>query len=241
MPCICAEVDRRQATDTMSNPKTPRPVRTPASGRRAERTREALVNAAFALMAESGGDVSIDEIVAAAGISKQSFYNHFSDKQDLAKFILLQERTELEHRIGATNEGQTDAAMRLARAICVCARYFFENTQRARFFSQMFLLDIEVNNARYGSIVSDVAAGLAQGRFAVPSVEAGVSLVLGAGQAQIVRALNGQTLQMAVTSAQQLAMLMLRAFGLPPLEAEMVAARAADAIFNRDGSASPQA
>lgn len=217
----------------MTSPQKTRTSRAASSNKRTERTREALVKAAFELMAESGGEASIDEIVAAAGISKQSFYNHFSDKQDLAKFILLQERTNLERLIGTTNEGHTDPAMRLARAVCVCARYFFENPRRARFFSQMFFLDIEANNARYGSIVSDVAAGLAQGRFAVPTVEAGVSLVLGAGQAQIVRALNGQTIDVAMISAQQLAMLMLRAFGLPPLEAEMVAARAADAIFNR--------
>jgi AcrR family transcriptional regulator len=54
----------------------------------APKVRERIIEAAAALFRESGFDVSMDTIAAAADVSKQSLYNHFGSKEELFKSII---------------------------------------------------------------------------------------------------------------------------------------------------------
>jgi AcrR family transcriptional regulator len=61
----------------------------------AEATREALVDAATVLFGTSGySATSVDEIVAAAGVTKGAMYHHFTDKEAL--FRAVYERVQLQ-------------------------------------------------------------------------------------------------------------------------------------------------
>lgn len=62
------------------------PVR---KGRRADPSKdEAILEAASALFTERGYGVSIDEIAAAAGVSKQTIYARYASKQDLLNAVV---------------------------------------------------------------------------------------------------------------------------------------------------------
>ena len=55
---------------------------------RAARTRTALLEAGLDLLADRPIDaIAIDELVAAAGVAKGSFFNHFGDKYGFANAI----------------------------------------------------------------------------------------------------------------------------------------------------------
>ena len=70
---------------------------------RRNRTREALLAAGAALLAERPIDaLAIDDIVQAAGVAKGSFYNHFVDKAALANAIGEAIRDDIEARVAAT-------------------------------------------------------------------------------------------------------------------------------------------
>ena len=79
----------------------------PAPGYRGLRrtpNRQALLAAAEELFGRHGfSAVSVDQIVARAGVAKGTFYNHFRDKDDIAGQAALAIRHEVRDRIAADN------------------------------------------------------------------------------------------------------------------------------------------
>src|SRR5579859_4133438 len=92
--------------------------------RRRARTRTALLRAGETLFAARAVDgVSIDEIVQAADVAKGSFYNHFPDRDGLAREIAREIRIATETEVTAANAGVSDPALRVTRALCVFVRH----------------------------------------------------------------------------------------------------------------------
>ena len=58
-----------------------------AAGQIDPRKREAILDAALALFSERGVTVSMDEIARQAGVSKQTLYNRFASKVELARAL----------------------------------------------------------------------------------------------------------------------------------------------------------
>lgn len=66
---------------------------TPRPDRRRQRTRAALLEAGRRLFAARSVEaVTIDDIVAAADVAKGSFYNHFTDREALAREVAAEIR-----------------------------------------------------------------------------------------------------------------------------------------------------
>ena len=81
---------------------------------RAARTRTALLEAGLDLLADRPIDaIAIDELVAAAGVAKGSFFNHFGDKYGFANAIGEAIRSDIEALIGALNADERDPLARL--------------------------------------------------------------------------------------------------------------------------------
>ena len=202
-----------------------------AGGRRAK-TRQALIDAGFRLLAQRPLDaISIDEFVREANVAKGSFYNHFDDKEALAHALASAARLDIERAVGEANRGVEDPARRVVRALCVVVRQAILDPERAS-----VLLTVTAQ-APFGSaplnkgVLDDVSAGLVSGRFAVPTAEAGVLFVLGVAQLALARALNEPTARTTAMLTQQLCTLLLRGFGLPAPEADVLAAQAAHEII----------
>jgi AcrR family transcriptional regulator len=78
----------------MPKPPLKRKPGRPAAAQAGPSTREALLDAAAAVFAESGyGGASVDRIVGAAGLSKGTFYWHFKSKEQLF-LALVEERID---------------------------------------------------------------------------------------------------------------------------------------------------
>ncbi|MFN3511518.1 MAG: TetR/AcrR family transcriptional regulator [Phenylobacterium sp.] len=68
---------------------------TPAVQSKGARTRERILDLAYRAIIQKGfAATSIEELVAAAGITKSGFFYHFRDKNDLARQILERYQTE---------------------------------------------------------------------------------------------------------------------------------------------------
>ena len=72
----------------------------PSRSERAEVTRESLVEAARHLFGERGfAGTSLDDIVAAAGVTKGALYHHFVDKEQLFRAVAETVKREVNSRL----------------------------------------------------------------------------------------------------------------------------------------------
>lgn len=87
---------------------------------RPERTRRDILDAAWNLIRERGAEVSLAEIAAAAGITRQSIYVHFGSRGGLL-FELVRRTDERERFFERFDEALAtpDAPARLDRCLCV--------------------------------------------------------------------------------------------------------------------------
>lgn len=98
---------------------------------RAARTRDALLSAGFDLMLHRSIDaIPIDELVAAAGVGKGSFFNHFGDKEGFKAALAIQVRGEIETKITTANLGVTEPLERLAGGMREVTDYALNNRKR---------------------------------------------------------------------------------------------------------------
>lgn len=204
-----------------------RPVPKPSG--RAAKTREAMIAAGRRLFAERPVDaVAIDDIVQEAKVAKGSFYNHFADKDALVRAITGDIRSSIERAVGLANAGVADPAARMARGICVYLRFAAGQPERAwallRIQGGHTSMDAPLNRG----VVEDVSAGLSNGRFVLPSLEAGVLLAMGVAQIALARIC--QSPADSEVLARQMCEVLLRGLGVAQAEADVIAAQAAAEI-----------
>ncbi|MDQ0463746.1 AcrR family transcriptional regulator [Caulobacter ginsengisoli] len=194
-----------------------------AVDRRRVRTRTALLQAGQSLFAARSVDaVSVDDIVGTAEVAKGSFYNHFTDKDDLAREIAAVIRAEVEALVDATNRDIADPAIRMARAFAVYVRYAHEQPQRAKAMLRLLagatLPDLPLNRG----VRSDLEAGLAAGRFSGLPLQSALLLVMGVVQVGLIHVLEHPTDEAWIAIVPLLAG-QLRGLGVPFDEAQALA------------------
>jgi AcrR family transcriptional regulator len=152
----------------------------PRAARKRERTRGELVAAAERLVAARGLDaLSIDDITEEADVAKGTFYTHFEDKDDLAAAVARAIRIELEGKITATNEGVTDAAIRMANGLSSLCAFAIKQPVRARALLRLIPGVVDPETPINAGIRGDIASGVKSKRFAVASVNAATVATLG--------------------------------------------------------------
>lgn len=201
---------------------------------RAERTRAALIGAGRRLYSERPVDaVTVDDIVQAACVGKGSFYNHFADREALVRAISSEIRGLVEAAVTRANAGVEDPARRMARAVCTYLRFALDGAESAGVLVRIHSGHTSLSAPLNRGLVEDIETGLASGRFAVATVEAGVLYVLGVTQLALVRVVQEPTLAFAVSLSQQMCALILRGLGVAGAEADLIAAQASDEIVRK--------
>ncbi|MEM6485540.1 MAG: TetR/AcrR family transcriptional regulator [Pseudomonadota bacterium] len=132
---------------------------------RAERTREALLNAGYDLMLDRSFDaVAIDELIAMAGVGKGSFFNHFGDKEGFKAAVAMQVRGEIEAQVTRANCALSDPLERLAGGMREVVRYAIDNRSRTVAVLRMSVgateRDYPLNEGLRADLDACVAAGL---------------------------------------------------------------------------------
>jgi AcrR family transcriptional regulator len=151
------------------------PMNAPALSPRAGRTRQALLAAGLELLVDRPIDaIPIDDIVAAAGVAKGSFFNHFADKPGFGTAVAAYVRSLLEARVTATNDGVTDPVERLANGMLVAARFALAERKPTvvmlRGMSGATAHDNALNDGVRADMALCVAAGVARPEAAASGV-----------------------------------------------------------------------
>lgn len=149
-------------------------------GLRRTANREALLGAAEDLFGTRGfGAVSVDEIVARAGVAKGTFYNHFADKQDLAAHLALIIRQTVRERIAAVKSISTDPATILAIAVTLFLDLALERPRRAQILVSLLAGATDAGAAMNRPLRATLESGQASGRFRITGIEPALVSVLG--------------------------------------------------------------
>lgn len=201
---------------------------------RAMRTKAALMAAGLRLLSQRPIDaVTVDDIVQAAEVGKGSFYNHFADREALARAISAQIRASIESAVTRSNAGVDDPARRLARAVCTYWRYALDEPEHAGVLVHIHTGHTSLTAPLNHGLVEDLETGLASGRFDIATVESGFLFVLGVTQLALVRIVQEPNQALAVSLSQQMCALVLRGLGVAAIEADQIAAQASDEIVRR--------
>lgn len=188
--------------------------------RRRERTRQRLVAAARALIAEKGvGGLRIQDVTREADVALGSFYNHFATKEDLVEVVVSGLLAELGAATVADDAHQ-DPAVTAAAAIRQVVRLAFDDPVLASLVVNMSHADAVFRQAFHPFARQVVRRGVAAGRFDVADVDVAVTLVVG-GSLALIRAILEGHLDQGVEVAH--AEVSLRALGLPAAEARRIA------------------
>ncbi|MEZ6002283.1 TetR/AcrR family transcriptional regulator [Hyphomonas sp.] len=148
---------------------------------RSARTRKSLMDAGLQLFAERPVDaVPIDDIVAAAGVAKGSFFNHFEDKKHFANAIATEIRLDIEARVTESNKDLSDPLERLAGGMRTAAEYALTEKNRAIVMAAGFRMATGRDDPLNAGLKKDMDAACAKGLLRPEAQDAGLLLWLGA-------------------------------------------------------------
>jgi AcrR family transcriptional regulator len=155
-----------------------KPTRT---DRRRERTRARLIAAARDLFAEQGvGATGTGEISERADVAAGSFYNHFTDKNDLVEVVIA----EFTEEQGALVDERTQAIDDPADIVAYAHRHFVrlaaEDPHLARLLIRLDASHRMMDSALGPRALRDIERGLDAGRFEFESAEAAAAIAGGA-------------------------------------------------------------
>lgn len=136
-------------------------------GKRA-RTRARLMDAAVQVIAERGIETtSVNEIAAQAKVANGTFYNYFTDKNDIVGSISLKIATSITQQIDASMSDIEQAHERVAFA----TQQFVEIAASAPEWGWAFMYSATsmdgIRNTATKGLRNDIALGLSQGHFHV--------------------------------------------------------------------------
>lgn len=211
-------------------------ARAAAAEQRKAQTRERLLEAAIAVIGDKGPDAcSIEDFVAAAKVSRGTFYNYFPTAEDLLRAV----RLKITHALASVLDARLPKSMPAAERLATRVHTYLISVAREPAWGWVTLrLDgsrLERTPALEANLDDIFRAGVARGEFRDMPAPAVRTLVFGTTrmlQRDILMGLSG------VDHAVQVVGLVLVGCGLPYAQAMEVSARGARlAIEIQDGLA----
>jgi AcrR family transcriptional regulator len=192
--------------------------------RRRARTRQALLDAAAALIAEGRGErASIQEITETADIGFGSFYNHFESKEQLFRTAAEEVLERWSQMIDRACAGLDEPAQVFATSLRISGRLGWTHPELARFLAGAGLELLDIPRGLAPRALRDIKRGQAAGRFTFPDAHIALSTAAG-GLLGLLRAHRTDPERIDGTAVDQLAEALLRMLGVPAREAARIAA-----------------
>ena len=195
-------------------------ARAATAEQRRARTRERLLDAAETVVAEKGFEsASIEEFVAAAGVSRGTFYNYFPTVTDLLHAMNTRVAEDLDRRLDALTSGIEDCAVRLAATLHTVVANYLADPVRGWIAVQIAVSRAPRQHAFEDRFAAIYREGVAGGRFRDVDMAAAFTIAFGA-----IRMAQRDMLAGAALPAQsvQIVALILAAYGVPFDEAERI-------------------
>lgn len=148
---------------------------------RRERMRSRLLGSALQLVAAQGpAATSIDDVIAAAEVSRGTFYKYFPSPQALVQELAFELAKDLVHLADPLVRERDDPAERVACGIRLVARLALHHPAAAGFLVQLGWPDTHAQNALLDFVRRDLAEGMKRGRFRAMPMPLALNIVSGA-------------------------------------------------------------
>ena len=155
--------------------------RTRVGAERRHRMRLRLIESALRVFAAKGLDAaSIDDVIAAAGVSRGTFYNYFRTDGELAAAVGEELTSETIGRIEAAVGHLANPAERVARGMRLYLGAAARYPLFARFTSQAGLRAVGPNHLLREYLPRHIVDGVKSGRMQAPDVSLAVDMIVGA-------------------------------------------------------------
>lgn len=184
---------------------------------RRERMRARLLDSAFFLAAQKGpAAVSIDDVIAAAGVSRGTFYKYFDAPGSLMQELALAVSQAVLETLHPRVEPLDDIAERVAVGMRLALRLVQAHPILGAFMMRAGWPVMERTHLFFTSVGADIEKGIRQGRFARMHADVGLNALAGS----MVGAMHSMAqAKVPRDFAEQAASAVLRALGLPANEA----------------------
>lgn len=168
--------------------------RTRAAAEKRERMRRRLVESAMLVFAEKGVDASvIDDVIAAAAVSRGTFYHYFRTNTELLAATSEELANELMTAIEARVGNFEDPAKRIACGVRLYLHAARKYPLLARFVSRAGF-DVNSPSNRFNDFLPHhITEGMELGKFRIMQLEAALDIVAGIGQAALFRLSTRET------------------------------------------------
>ncbi len=193
----------------------------PKRGGKRERTRKTILDAAFGLIgSEKGLTVRIEEVCAAARISRGTFYNYFTSLEQLFEVLAI----ELSHDLNRALVSTWDETQSHAEGSNAAIQHYLNYARRDPAWAWA-MVHLNAFGPPFGAEAWDacyrsIEKGIEAGEFDVPNATVGRDLMTGTVIASVRTMLRsgGNRAQPRVVAYH-----LLRAFGVPDVRAKQIA------------------
>ncbi|BAT54191.1 putative tetR family transcriptional regulator [Nostoc sp. NIES-3756] len=186
-----------------------------------EKTRTSLIDAAYRVFARKEAEaVTIDDIIAEAGVARGTFYNYFQTREDVLKAVAASLSDEMNQKIWAQSVAIADPAERMAIAIRQFLHHAIQDATWGWFIVRMGLVAAPLSETIERGVMTDLEAGIQLKRFQVDSVPAAIDLILGTSLMAMRSILEGHT---QPNHPEQIAKIILKTLGVPATDAHAIA------------------
>ncbi|MBK4994872.1 TetR/AcrR family transcriptional regulator [Pseudomonas sp. S37] len=198
-----------------------KPVAMPRGLKSKMRTRKKLIDSVQRLIAVKGFEqMTIEDITNGADVGFGTFYNHFHSKEDIATALFLEKNQELERIIGTINQAEHDRALSITYVQKLFLTQAIQNEIWGWFIVRSHASHKAMSDSFNEQAKSDIAEGVAIGRFDVACVEAAAQITIAGLIAAMRSLLEGQAPPNIVNNTIECFM---RLYGLTPAEARDIA------------------
>jgi AcrR family transcriptional regulator len=193
----------------------------PKLGAKRERTRKKILDAAFGLIGnERGLTVRIEEICAAAQISRGTFYNYFTSLEQLFEVLAI----ELSHDLNSALVSTWDETLSHAEGSNAAIQHYLNYARRDPAWAWA-MVHLNAFGPSFGAesweaCYRSIAKGIEAGEFDVPNAAVGRDLMTGTVMATVRTMLRSSGDR---SEPRVVAYHLLRALGVPEARAREVA------------------
>ena len=195
----------------------------PKLGGKRERTRKTILEAAFRLIGnEKGLTVRIEEICAAAHVSRGTFYNYFTSLEQLFEVLAI----ELSHDLNRALMSTWDETLSHAEGANAAIQHYLGYARRDPAWAWA-MVHLSAFGPTFGAEAWDacyrsIEKGIDAGEFDVPNATVGRDLMTGTVLATVRNTLRSPG---GRSQSRIVAYHLLRAFGVPDARAKEIADR----------------
>lgn len=212
-------------------------LRGTSGGPKRERTQAQLLHAAVQVISERGLQaMTMQQVAQAAGVTPATLYNHFGTKEALVQRLAVTLARTLCRAINDSYGHIIDGAERMAIGQRRYVLLAVESPAWALLLLDVLAATPEVLKEIEKYPLADLRAGVRQKRFKVPSEAIAMDVINGVCTTAIRRVAMGQA---PAKHDVACAAMVLRALGVPPVEAAEVAGRKLPPLVLPDSAAAP--